>query len=226
MNHKTDYPGHDALYRRKKDSGATGWDDEETWKAWSAEILEVIASGVFPGSGKILELGCGAGDVALLFAEKGYQVSGIDIAPSAIAWAREKALKLGLKADFKVGDVRNLGRWEDGSFDAVIDGHCLHCIIGNDRTEVLKEAYRVLKPGGLFYVSTMCGEPKIEELRKAFDPVTRFLMFNGLVNRYLGKPGDIIKELEKEGFNILKKEVRVVQDDQDDQDNLLVLANK
>lgn len=114
MNHKTDYPGHDALYRRKKDSGATGWDDEETWKAWSAEILEVIASGVFPGSGKILELGCGAGDVALLFAERGYQVCGIDIAPSAIEWAREKALKLGLKADFKVGDVRNLGRWEGG----------------------------------------------------------------------------------------------------------------
>ncbi|MDQ7798009.1 MAG: methyltransferase domain-containing protein [Candidatus Edwardsbacteria bacterium] len=226
MNHNPDYFQHEAQYQRKKAKGLNGWNDDKDWSEWRAEILGLITSADFPKAGKVLELGCGAGDVALLFAEKGYQVSGIDIAPTAVEWAREKALKAGIKADFEVGDVTNLGRWKDEEFDIVIDGHCLHCIIGGDRAKVLKETYRVLKPKGVFYVCTMCGEPRISEIREAFDPETRLLMFNGIVNRYLGKPGDIIKELEKEGFNILKQEVREVKDNQDDQDNLLVLAGK
>ena len=91
MKHKTDYAGHDALYIRKKSSGERGWNDEQTWFAWRKEMLDLIASGDLPESGKLLELGCGAGDVSLLFAERGYQVTGIDISTTAIEWAKEKA---------------------------------------------------------------------------------------------------------------------------------------
>lgn len=114
-------------------------------------MLDLIESGDLPKTGKVLEIGCGAGDVSLLFAERGFQVSGIDISATAIEWAKEKASNARLKANFEVGDVTNLGRWEDGTFDIVVDGHCLHCIIGDDRSEVLKETYRVLKPNGIFY---------------------------------------------------------------------------
>lgn len=57
MKHKTDYPGHDALYRRRKESGAPGWDDEQPWRAWCKEILDLIASDDLSKSGKVLELG-------------------------------------------------------------------------------------------------------------------------------------------------------------------------
>jgi ubiquinone/menaquinone biosynthesis C-methylase UbiE len=208
VKHKTDYAGHDVLYQQRKKSGARGWDDDpKVWEDWRAEILDLIASAAFPKSGEVLELGCGAGDVALLFAEKGYQATGIDIAPTAIGWAREKALKSGIKADFEVGAVTNLERWEDERFDAVIDGHCLHCIIGEDRAAVLKETCRVLKPGGLFYVNTMCGEPRNQEVIKHFDAVTRCLVWDGVARRYIGRPADIIEEIEKAGFRIVGQEI-------------------
>lgn len=116
-----------------------------------------------------------------------------------------------------------MGRWEDGSFDAVIDGHCLHCIIGQDRDEVLKETYRVLKPGGLFYISTMCGEPKEPEVIKMFDAETRCMVWGGVARRYIGKPEDVLKEIKQQGFKIVWHEVQINNNSQDD---LIVLAEK
>jgi ubiquinone/menaquinone biosynthesis C-methylase UbiE len=223
MKIKTNYIGHDSSYQRKKAAGQNGWDDHETWQAWRTEILALIASDGFPKSGKVLELGCGAGDVALLFAEKGYQVYGIDIAPSAIDWAREKSLKANIKAEFEIGDAIKLGKWEDGYFDIVIDGHCLHCIIGDDRAEMLKEAYRVLRPGGSFYVSSMCGDPKEPEVLKNYDPESRCMVYSGVAGRYFGRAEDIIKEIEKAGFKIKRHQVRGNKELQDD---LIVLAIK
>ncbi len=223
MSYKTNYAAHDAQYRRFKAKGQNGWNDDETWLVWRQEILELIGSNDFPMSGKVLELGCGAGDVTLLFAEKGYQVSGIDIAPTAIEWAKEKTLKTNIKAEFVDGDVRNLGRWEDGTFDIVIDGHCLHCIIGDDRAVVLKEAYRVLRPGGLFYVSSMCGDPKEPEVLKNYDSESRCMVHGNVAARYFGRPEDIIKEIEKAGFKIVRHEVRGNNGLQDD---LIVSCSK
>lgn len=223
MNHNPDYFQHEAQYQRKKAKGLNGWNDEKDWSEWRAEILGLIASADFPRSGKVLELGCGAGDVALLFAEKGYQVYGIDIAPSAIEWAREKSLKANIKAEFGIGDVTKLGKWEDGYFDIVIDGHCLHCIIGDDRAEMLKEAYRVLRPGGMFYVSSMCGDPKEPEVLSMYDPESRCTIHGGVAGRYFGLPEDVIKEIEKAGFKIEWHEVRGNNELQDD---LIVLAGK
>lgn len=223
MNLKTNYIAHDSQYKRFKAEGMNGWNDDETWQAWRTEILALIASDGFPKSGKVLELGCGAGDVALLFAEKGYQVHGIDIAPTAIEWAKEKANQAGITADFVVGDVTNLGRWEDAAFDIVIDGHCLHCIIGDDRAEMLKEAYRVLRPGGSFYVSSMCGDPKEPEVLSMYDPESRCTIHGGIAGRYFGLPEDVIKEIEKAGFKVKRHEVR---DNKELQDDLIVLAEK
>ncbi|MCU0607549.1 MAG: methyltransferase domain-containing protein [Candidatus Edwardsbacteria bacterium] len=226
MVHKTDYLGHDLLYQRRKSEGRDGWNDDKDWQEWRADILDLIASGNLPASGKVLELGCGAGDVSLLFAGKGYQVSGIEISPTAVDWARGKALKAGLTADFQVGDVRDLGRWVDGHFNIVIDGHCLHCIIGGDRADVLSETYRVLKPGGVFYICTMCGDPKATRIREDFDPESRCLVSNGVAYRYLGRPEDVVRELNESGFKIVRKHLREVGDNQEDQDNLLIVAVK
>jgi len=223
MSLKTNYIGHDSSYKRFKAEGMNGWNDDETWQAWRAEILALIASDGFPRTGKVLELGCGAGDVALLFAERGYQVSGIDIAPSAIEWARGKALKTGMKAEFIEGDVRNLRRWEDEIFDVVVDGHCLHCIIGDDRAEMLKEAYRVLRPGGSFYVSSMCGEPKEPEVLKIYDPESRCTIHGGVAGRYFGRAEDILKEIEEIGFKIIRQEIEAGKGTED---NMILLVKK
>jgi len=231
MKLKTDYAGHDQLYQKRRAEGKPGWDDGEQWLAWKAEIEGLMADPAFPQSGSVLELGCGAGDVVLLFADRGYAVSGIDISPTAIEWAREKAesspsTMLGvkkLKAEFAVGDVTDLGHWDDETFDVVIDGHCLHCIIGEDRKKVFAETYRVLKAGGLFYVNTMCGDPDEPEMAKSFDPKTRCMVVAGLARRYFGRPEDILEEIKSSGFKIERQEIRTGQGGQGD---LIVMARK
>lgn len=223
MKHKTDYAGHDRLYQKKRAEGKPGWDDGEQWGRWKAEIEGLMADPGFPKTGSVLELGSGAGDVALLFAERGYRASGIEISPTAVEWAREKAIDRKLSADFVLGEVTNLRRWEDETFDIVIDAHCLHCIIGEDRRKVLSETYRVLKAGGLFYVNTMCGEPDEPEVAKDFDPESRCLVVDGVARRYFGRAEDILSEIKDSGFRIERHESRAEKGKQGD---LIVFARK
>lgn len=223
MKHKTDYAGHDRLYQQRRQQGQRGWDDDAQWLAWKAEIEGLMADPAFPRSGSVLELGSGAGDVSLLLAERCYQATGIEISPTAVEWAREKAAARKLSAEFVTGEVTNLRKWDEAMFDAVIDAHCLHCIIGGDREKVLTETYRVLKPGGLFYVSTMCGDPDEPEVAKAFDLQTRCMVVDGVARRYFGRPEDILCELKSAGFKIERHDVREGQGRQGD---LIVYARK
>ena len=50
--------------------------------------------------GEVLELGCGEGHIARLLAGKGYRVTGVDISPTAIQWAKEKTLDTGLHVEY------------------------------------------------------------------------------------------------------------------------------
>ena len=54
-----------------------------------------------------------------------------------------------MAAHFQTGNVLNLTWHASNSFDIVLDGHCFHCIIGPDRAQFLREAFRVLKPAGV-----------------------------------------------------------------------------
>lgn len=83
----------------------------------------------------------------------------------------------------------------DGRFDAVIDGNCLHCLIGADRARALVEVRRILRPSGVFVVSTMCGEPRSEEARARFHVRTRCLVQNGRPYRTLLPADEIVREM-------------------------------
>lgn len=127
---RTDYAGHDTMYQRRKAAGHPGWSSEEDIAEIQALFRHDCQTYAIPRQGKILELGCGDGANALWLADIGYTVSGVDIAPSAIAWAQEKARARNLMLDFQVGNVLDLAGYADKTFDLVFDGHCLHCIIG------------------------------------------------------------------------------------------------
>ena len=69
----------------------------------------------------------------------------MDIAPFAIEWAREKALARGVAATFVVADLARELERVPAEADVVLDGHCLHCIIGEDRRVFLRNARRCLR---------------------------------------------------------------------------------
>jgi SAM-dependent methyltransferase len=227
---KTNDEGHDALYQRfRQQPGRVGWDAAEQLATSIASLNQVIRWPAFPKKGQVLELGCGAGNICLELAKYGFDVYGIDIAPTAIAWAREKASLAGAGASFSVGNVLDLKNFSGNSFDVVLDGHCLHCIIGNDRQHFLSNALRVLRPGGTLLVCTMCNEvPKAWVDRGHFDATTRCTMSaDGYATRYIGWSNDVIGEVIAAGFDVVQLMIEPANPDAaEDLDELLLLARK
>ncbi len=223
---KTNYAGHNAQYKKNKAEGKHGWDPTPEITQETITTLEkALGVGHAPQKGTLLELGCGAGNIGLWFAQKGYEVYGIDIAPTAIDWAKEKAKEQGLKADFRAGNVVDLKDYKDNFFNFLLDGHCLHCIIGEDRKKFLENSRRILNPGGFLLVNTMCGEITNQEMKKQFDPQSRCIVTKGMTSRYIGLAEDIVNEVKQAGFNVLHWEVEP-RKDQDDCETLLVHATK
>jgi len=222
-----DYALHDGAYRKLRQQGAQGWNNEGA-QAY-AEMLGLVAPGlpvVTPGARvNLLEIGCGAGNFSQFLARQGYSVTGVDISPTAIDWATERSRADSAHLHFRVDNVLDLASCEAVSFDGVVDGHCLHCIIGDDRARCLASAHRVLKEGGVFVVLTMCGDVSAPQLLKAFDPVERVTRSLGRPARYIGHVESIVAEVEAAGFFI--NQVRVIsRKDVNDQDDLLIFAPK
>jgi SAM-dependent methyltransferase len=69
----------------------------------------------------VLEIGCGTGNNLWFLADAGFTIAGLDIAPTAIAIARERLACLGhTDVDLRIGDLFSLP-WPDEAFDIVIE---------------------------------------------------------------------------------------------------------
>lgn len=119
------------------------WDIGRPQPVW-IDIADEITS-------PVLDSGCGTGEHALMLAERGHEVVGIDISPRAIELAREKATQRGLDADFRVGDVLELDRLER-RFATVIDSAVFHVFGDVDRARYIKTLASVLDPGGILFL--------------------------------------------------------------------------
>ena len=102
-------------------------------------------------SGLLLDVGCGTGENALLAASRGADVVGIDLSPTAIARAREKASERGLTARFEVADALDLKRLAF-SVDTVIDSGVFHVFNDEDRARYVASLAAALKPEGVCYL--------------------------------------------------------------------------
>src|SRR5687767_12087122 len=76
--------------------------------------------------GRVLDVGCGTGEHALLAAGLGLEAVGVDAARLAIESARGKARARGLDARFVLGDVLELPHLVEGVFHTVIDSAVFH----------------------------------------------------------------------------------------------------
>ncbi|GHH30961.1 class I SAM-dependent methyltransferase [Streptomyces rubradiris] len=76
-------------------------------------LRDLAEAGAFRG--RVLDVGCGTGEVALMAAALGLPTVGIDSASTAIGIARRKAEERGLPARFLVGDALNSATWASSS---------------------------------------------------------------------------------------------------------------
>jgi SAM-dependent methyltransferase len=94
---------------------------------------------------RLLDVGCGAGQLAIPAARMGLKVTGVDIAANLVARARERAVAEGLSARFDEGDAEALP-YEDGSFDVVAS--IFGAMFAPRPERVAAELLRVCRPGG------------------------------------------------------------------------------
>lgn len=102
----------------------------------------------------ILDVACGGGFLANPLASEGYQVTGIDLSQGSLAVARQHDLSHDV--NYLAMDARSLS-FPDDHFDVVCMMDFLEHI--EDRDAVLREAQRVLKPGGFFFFHTFNRTP-------------------------------------------------------------------
>ncbi len=198
---------YEQRYRQCREQGLTGWFSGQSLEDVLSRLDGRMRAAYLPPNGRVLEMGCGAGDQSLLLAGMGYDVAGVDIAPTSIAWANEKAAERSLKVDFSVGDVCDLNGFADAYFDIVLDGNCLHFVIGADRPRFLHSARRVLKPGGWLLITSICDEPNSPNDAPNYDSQTRCYVQNGVAYTYQGRADDILKEVQDAGFKVVWQEI-------------------
>jgi SAM-dependent methyltransferase len=103
-----------------------------------------------PPPARLLDVGCGTGWTSVFFARAGYEVVGIDIADDMIFHAEQNRARTGLdNLRFLVSDYEDMGF--DDEFDAVVFFDALHHAV--DEGAAIREAFRVLKRGGLCLTS-------------------------------------------------------------------------
>jgi 2-polyprenyl-3-methyl-5-hydroxy-6-metoxy-1,4-benzoquinol methylase len=99
----------------------------------------------------VVDIGCGAGTQTLLWAELGHRVRGLDVNAPLIAVAQARCRARGLPVTFDVGTATALP-YEDESADVVLLPELLEHV--DDWQRCLDEAARLVRPGGLLYLST------------------------------------------------------------------------
>lgn len=101
-------------------------------------------------NGRVLEVGCGAGWEAALWARGGMQVTGIDLSEAALHLARRNLEHNGVTGTLMRGNAEELP-FDDETFDVVASLGVLHQTESTERG--VREVFRVLKPGGQAMVS-------------------------------------------------------------------------
>ena len=144
-----------------------------------------------PPRARVLDIGGGPGRYTIWLAQHGHHVSLADLCPELLAIARTKIDQAGVDAmveEIVEADARDLSRWADNSFDAVLSlGPFYHIPDSTDRNRAASELHRVLRVGRTAFVALM---PRYAFLRRTLAIADE--------RHHLAQP-DFIERVLKEG---------------------------
>lgn len=155
---------------------------------------------------RVLDLACGTGTLAvrLKLAVPGAIVVGIDGDEKVLERARRKAAQAGVDIRFDLGLSDQL-MYADGSFERVLSSLFFHHLRPNEKRTTLREAYRVLVPGGQLHVADW-GKPPNPVLRAMFYAVQ---LLDGFENTRDNVQGRLGRFFEEAGFKEVSMPARL-----------------
>lgn len=126
------------------------------------DTYDFICSFIDKPNAKILEIGCGPGNITkyLLSKRPDFYIFGIDIAPNMVALAKQN----NPTADFAIMDCRQINNL-DTKFDGIIGGFCLPYLSQAESEELISNSYDLLNDNGLLYLSFVEGDPDKSEFK-------------------------------------------------------------
>ncbi|GAT07431.1 class I SAM-dependent methyltransferase [Mycolicibacterium novocastrense] len=155
-----------SLFDDAYKSGTAPWVIGEPQPA----IVNLERSGLIRGT--VLDVGCGAGEHTILLTGLGYDVLGVDYAPSAVDHARRNAEAKGVDARFEVADAMDLGK---ATYDTIVDSALFHIFDETDRARYVASLRAACRPGGVVHVLALSDRgrgfgPQVSEsdIRDAF----------------------------------------------------------
>jgi cyclopropane fatty-acyl-phospholipid synthase-like methyltransferase len=116
----------------------------------AAEDAAILATLDLPAQSRILELGTGTGHFARAAALAGHRVTAVDVSPTMLQYARDRAQRAGLSGlDFEHAGFLTFSA-APATFDAAVSVAALHHLPDLWKAVALQNVHRALKPGGQF----------------------------------------------------------------------------
>lgn len=195
------------LVYRGRDADEQSWDDR--WSG-SIEAASIKRGDPFvvgktrqklPVGARVLDAGCGLAQTVWGLQKAGFKAYGVDYAPETVSAVRDLVPEL----DIRLADVRDMP-FNDSFFDGVWSlGVIEHFAEGY--APILLEMWRVLKPGGLAFVTV----PSLSPLRRAKAALDLYPKFDGEYHdfyQFVLSPPEIIRSFEDQGWRYLGGQAR------------------
>jgi cyclopropane fatty-acyl-phospholipid synthase-like methyltransferase len=132
------------------------WEDAESEQGFVAKFSELFdreEAGRTPPYGKALDLGCGSGIWGIRLAERGWQVTGVDNVPKALARAKERMSKSGVEMRLVDGDVTALSKSDVGSgYQLILDTGTFHGLTKDQRQAMGREVSSIAAPAATLFL--------------------------------------------------------------------------
>ncbi|WP_245607085.1 class I SAM-dependent methyltransferase [Pseudonocardia spinosispora] len=186
MDNASRLPTFDNAYQRR----SAPWVIGEPQPA----VLELERAGLI--TGRVLDIGCGAGEHTIHLTRLGYDVLGVDFAPTALEVARENATTQGVPARFETADALSLIGLS--GFDTVIDSALFHVFATEEQQRYARTLHGVCAPGARVHVLALSDRtpgfgPRISDaaIRAAFtEPLWALDQLEPDIYRADGSPED------------------------------------